>query len=677
MAQRKRKHEKGIPALPRYKVGGSGQVVRAAQPWRSSRHWNREQVSRWFEPPSRVYWLHSSSFISGVILGVLAAPPVALIAIGLVAGLALRFTVNKPWLTALSCICLLLGYSYALFRTPRPQSDDISIFAGRRVTIFGVIESSKVITDKCETLTLRAEKIAYPEIRTVSGRISITVTSCVPHSGTQSLSGATVPLAENSCVEVRGRVFTRGARAHPYEVDPASSLQRRGIFCEMRVARNMITGTEDRLESPVPRGSVFHQFCRVGSRCAYFIDLWVHNMRTKMVAFHSNVLGKDNGEVLSSMVLGDRAVDLNEDIRQQFRDAGLAHVLAASGYNLTVVTVLASLIAKLFLRSQKTISLSCMSAVGTFVLLAGVSPSILRAAVMCTIVLLAHCTRRTVYMPAALVTALMVAVLLNPLSLTDIGLQLSYAATAAMIFGSRLISEPITDKPKCVRLLYELVASTLLAQAAVLPLQLWYFYETSVYFLLANVLTGLIVPVVCALGFVSSILVMVSASLPGAELLARVVDHTIQTPLASFLWCVKTISALPGAVAPVGQPHLASIAFFYSFLTALFLLGWTGSSRWICLGLLVSLLALLVREPLQNEVSIKVARATLTIHKDRTAVLLPTQRLPNGGIDTANALQPTPPPLATDACAQHRPALSSRVRKIRRILAFYGARLTD
>ncbi len=430
---------------------------------------------------------------------------------------------------------------------------------------------------------------------------------------------------------------------HPYDFDVSDALARRGIFCEARLNHKSVTFIKEAIDdshsdlycSQHPLQCIA---CHSSACCEKLVDY----LRSRIVTTHQSVMGNDNGAVLSSMVLGDRAVDLSDETQQQFRDAGLSHVLAASGYNLTVVVLIVTFAAKLILRSHVLISGWCLFGITVFVLLAGVSPSISRAAVMCTIVLLSQCVRRRPHMPAVLVTALLLAAVWNPGSLADIGLQLSYVATAAMIFGTHAVTKPVSRLPPRIGQFAELAGTTLLAQASVFPLQLLYFYESSIYFLPANIVAALIVPLICSLGFASSVCVLMATLVPCAGWLALLLDRINSIPLAVLMYVVKGIALLPGAVASLGAPPLYAVIVFYGALVALFIFGWRRQARvWVLTGLLIGVIGLLVRETLEKELTITVGHNKILIRKDRTATCVG---------------RPNP-------------------RRLRRILSYYGARL--
>src|SRR5262249_39466216 len=144
-------------------------------------------------------------------------------------------------------------------------------------------------------------------------------------------------------------------------------------------------------------------------------------------------LGEQTGGLLTSMVLGERAVGVDPSIVSDFRTVGLSHLIAASGFNLTVVTAMSFFVTGLFIHCKRLTCLLALVNLLCFVGLAGLSASVLRAAIMCTLVLFAKCLNRSLHGLAALATAFLATIVADPGGILDPGCQLSYAATAGIM----------------------------------------------------------------------------------------------------------------------------------------------------------------------------------------------------------------------------------------------------
>ena len=534
------------------------------------------------------------AFVSGSCCGLASSSPLVALPFLLCFVVAAVFPGVRARLCAIVFCAVLAGYVHALVRCPARTTTDVCQFAGQSKTLIAEIESIRPAANNARILTVSVLRVEGDTTGPVTGRILVWCKYSPPFE-----------LAPGKSVRLHARLLAPHVAKFPYQFDSAAALARKGIFTECRVS-----GRD--LSELVPCQD------RFAGRALSIADTLVSRWRSRIVGFHQRVLGPAQGSLLSSMVLGDRAVLLADGDKQIFRDAGLSHVLAASGYNLTMVLMITGVFARLLVRSRATICCLSLGSIVIFVLLAGVSPSIWRAAVMCVFVVIARYNYRTLHMPAVLSCTLTLAVLCDPVALTDIGLQLSYVATAAMIFGARAF--PLSKRgwrEKAV----ELTGATLLAQSSVFPLQLLYFYETSVYFLPANLLACLLVPLVCSFGFCSSLLVLLQPLLPVLDAPARWITQLNSVPLFILSVLVRYIAGLPGAVIALGPPAPAAVLLFYLSLLGLFVFGGRWKFVRIAVALMVlSFVLLSWRPPLERELQLSIGRrTTLIIHTDRSA----------------------------------------------------------
>lgn len=232
-------------------------------------------------------------------------------------------------------------------------------------------------------------------------------------------------------------------------------------------------------------------------------------MRKCMVERHEQILGKTNGALLSSIVLGDKVVDLPSVVKNNFRRSGVSHLLAASGFNLSIFVTAMCLALRLFTRFSLLVSTAGIISVIGFVLLAGPSPSVIRAAIWAILLLLFKLSDRRINLIALLAFSMFLHLVMDPFSILDIGWQLSYAATASIVCGvENVVLEKQENKLPILKSLFLWFRSAssvvLMAQAAILPLACLYFKQINALFLVVNLLLDPLVAPLTILGFVSS-----------------------------------------------------------------------------------------------------------------------------------------------------------------------------
>lgn len=364
-------------------------------------------------------------------------------------------------------------------------------------------------------------------------------------------------------VLARGMLVRPEPAVYPWEFDERRYLESKNVQAILHASSLVLVRAQ-----PASRQGLFADFYgRLEKRLASVQELAART-RARMVGCHEGTLGHEMGRLLASMVIGERAVRAPASVVKLFQDLGLSHVLAASGFNLSIVTGLAYFCVRLLTPNRWILMLAGFLAMLSFLALAGLSPSIERAALVGSLLLLSRCQARSLHAPAALALALVLTLCVNPAMLTDVGLQLSYLATAALIAFCPLL-DPFCQrlKRKIWRLLAGAAAAVMVAQLSVLPLQMLYFWRVSLLFLPANLLVAPAVLACTAGGFSSSLFLCLGQ--PNCDWLAGCIDHVLRLPLAYIMWVTRMLAALGPSVLPVGPPPAASMIAYYTSAMAL------------------------------------------------------------------------------------------------------------
>lgn len=235
-------------------------------------------------------------------------------------------------------------------------------------------------------------------------------------------------------------------------------------------------------------------------------SLFFHFLFKVKVFFESRIeiiFPEPHSSLLAGLILGSRR-GIPEDLMEKFNAVGLTHIIAISGYNVTIVIAAISGLFR-FLRRKLRIIFSVL-AILIFVFLVGCSASVVRAAIMGILALFAVWVGRKSEVGISLLFAAFLMTLFNPKILVyDISFQLSFAATIGLIYISPFLERVFKKVPSFFAVKESLVM-TLSAQAATIPLILLYFGRFSLIAPLANVLVLPLVPFAMFLGFAAVLL---------------------------------------------------------------------------------------------------------------------------------------------------------------------------
>jgi len=457
----------------------------------------------------------------------------ALVLATLLAGAALRKGRRLYALGALLFVFVALGVGRtALFETPLP-----STFASdlrHRVSYEGVVAGD-------------------PQFSPASVRIPVVVQrrSEVPDGvgGEETGVLAIVPLTRYEEVAVGERVRLTGTLGTP---EPFASeggrIFRYDKYLEARGTRFLVEyGSLWRVE-PAPWYSVPAAFARVKH--------W-------FLAGLARTLPAPDSALAGGIVIGGKA-GLPPEWKDAFIKTGLVQIIVLSGYNVMVVANgVASLLSFLSIRRRWATGAGVVALL-FFVGVAGLSATAIRATLMAVIALYARATGKTYAASRALLVVALLMLLWNPYLLAfDPGFDLSVVATAGLVWLAPLIEAKLTFIKRGKNIL----ATTLAAQLAVLPLLLYETGNLSLVAVLANLLVAPVVPLAMALGAIAG---TVGASLGGiVPAFAQVVGAPLHLVTSYIVFVATTSASIPGASYALPAFPFTLVVLAYAALVAI------------------------------------------------------------------------------------------------------------
>ncbi|MGL5272283.1 MAG: ComEC/Rec2 family competence protein, partial [Phocaeicola sp.] len=201
-------------------------------------------------------------------------------------------------------------------------------------------------------------------------------------------------------------------------------------------------------------------------------------MRQKVVDYYRSWGIQDrNLAVLSALTVGEKE-DITQEIRSSYAAAGLSHLLALSGLHVGILWGCITFLFRRFgtrgiVRLLRFILIISLLWVFSFV--GGLTPSLVRAVIMCSLMELAALREGKVYSIHTLSIAAWVMLLYNPLYLFDVGFQLSFLAVLSILLLVPVFNSLFDKTSGCKRYLLQAASVSVAAQLGTAPISIYYF----------------------------------------------------------------------------------------------------------------------------------------------------------------------------------------------------------
>lgn len=360
-----------------------------------------------------------------------------------------------------------------------------------------------------------------------------------------TVASVTVTPAETPRVLDGGRTMFRGSLVM---LDGAPSSGRVLVFASgaeyARLSAGQPAAFRARISSPKRRDLSVAVLAAQGEPAlgeAAPVHRAAHGLRARFAESARLTLPVPEAAMLPALVLGDTSA-VSAETTAQFRTAGLSHLTAVSGANVTIVCG-AVLLSAALVGPRAAVGLASVTLLA-FVVVVQPSPSVLRAAVMGAITLLAvlsHRRRQALPALSATVIALMIG---SPELAVDVGFALSVSATAALIAVAPAWSRRLTARgwPKP---LADAVSVVVAAQVVTAPLVAGISGSLSLVSVIANLFVAPVIPPITVIGTAAAALCAVWPA--GAELLIRFTGPEVWWLLNVAQWAAR----MPAASVPV------------------------------------------------------------------------------------------------------------------------------
>ena len=290
----------------------------------------------------------------------------------------------------------------------------------------------------------------------------------------------------------------------------------------------------------------------------------LNDERSKIVDIHATNIKSPMLEILGGIIFGDDAVNPDDDTKTKFINSGIFHILAASGMNVTLIFGIWFFFALRLKFNYKFSIITGILLILFYTCMTGFGPPIIRAFLMLTLILIGKLFDRTAPTIGLLFFVGFLMLAYNPLMLFDIGFQLSFLVTFALILTSPLIV--IKTKYKIINNVLGACMIPVIAQLYAMPLQMYYFNTFTLYSVFANIAIIPVLSIVSFVGFISSILALIPF---WATKICFVADFILNPFLVYIVKTAELFSSLPHSIVYIQKPLPIQIVLYFTILISL------------------------------------------------------------------------------------------------------------
>ena len=352
---------------------------------------------------------------------------------------------------------------------------------------------------------------------------------------------------------------------NPYEIDYQSMMRQQGIRFSLYLTEGTYLKTGHKV-----------------NRLVYKAE----QVRDKLISILATALTeKEERSVVSALTLGYRA-EIDQETNDYFASTGAMHVLSVSGLHVALIYFILGFFLSFIKRIKAGVfifSAVMITLLWGYAFITGFSPSVQRATVMFTFVIIGEGLRRQVNIYNSLTASAFLLILLNPNVIFDIGFQLSYLAVFGIVLIQPALNNLFEITNPILKWSWTMLTVSLAAQLTTFPLTLFYFNQFPNLFWLSGYV---VIPVTTLIIWLTLVFFIISP----IHGLAMVVGAVIQTITHFMLFVLKTMDALPLAVSKGIVLNMVQVFLLFGCISVVII--WISSKKKVWLFSLISLVLL-------------------------------------------------------------------------------------
>lgn len=356
---------------------------------------------------------------------------------------------------------ILLGFSFVKIEEYKLYINDISKIENVPKCYFARLCECPSLKDK--SIKVMLDVFAFAEddsVKNVNSKIVAYFEKCEK----------SLKLKYGDCIVFIANPEEVGNPPNPEQFDYKDYLYKRGVTHQVYLKSDAWSYLDMNVANPIYRFS--------------------YRIRGFLLETMRNLGFKEGEYAVASAILLGYDDSLPHELRQKYVAAGAMHILCVSGLHVGVVFMVFSYML-FFLNERKGMQrvfkqLILLVLIWFYALLAGLAPSILRATIMLSFVIIGNMIDRKGVLLNSLAASAFILLCVNPANLFDIGFLLSYVAVIGIVVLQGPISKMFYSKYKIVNKIWEITSVTIAAQIATVPFTIYYFHQFPIYFWLSN-----------------------------------------------------------------------------------------------------------------------------------------------------------------------------------------------
>lgn len=415
---------------------------------------------------------------------------------------------NRAFLFEFSAyfLVLVLGIFITHFANPKNKLDYYGKLTYQKATQWH-LKIVEVLKPTAYSHRYRASVVAL-ENQTASGLVELLITR----------DSVQKPFSVDSEWTLIGNVKAIASPLNPYQFDYNKYSKKQGIQHQIRSSFSAVIPIANSTRT---------------------LKGWAAQLRnTISLKLVSYPFGQEELAVIKALLLGERN-DIPDATYSNYKDAGAVHILAVSGLHVGVILWLLHLLLSPItrLRNGKLLKLVItVILLWCFALIAGLSPSIVRAVTLFSFVAYALYINRPTNNFNILGLSFFFILVFKPLFLFQLGFQLSYTAVAAILWIHPKLQAFWYPKNLVVRKAWQLLSVSISAQLGVLPISLFYFHQFPALFFISNLIVVPFLGLLLGLGLICIVLALLEV-LPNS--IARLLNFLIGTMNDLIAWVAQ------------------------------------------------------------------------------------------------------------------------------------------